>query len=441
MESQLNVQNYSSPSSSDLLRPPGLSEEDNAPVNVDAILQSLLGRESERFGMATAVLRGERIIAQGAAGVRKRGAAASITLNDRFHLGSSTKAMTATLVAMLVEEGKLDWATTLGELLADTVKPMHPAWQKVTVRQLLAHRAGLRVDPDGPGGVFSLFRSAYARLPRSPELMQRPQARLGTVPQQRLKITIEALSRPPGIAPDTKYWYSNLGYVLAGAMLEHLTERAWEDLMRERLFQTLGISTGGFGQPGTAGKIDEPWGHSSFIGKPIDPGSTAAQFPSYYGPAGLAHMTITDWAKFIALHLRGDPANPHCQPALLKLDTFAELHALAPTTPYSKGWVMRGITRLATGEAGPAVAYRAGWFISTSSWAKGTQPGDTGRRLWHGGSNGISHSVVCIAPEIDFAVLVGCNRGLDIAIWKTRQVVKALIGTFAPKRTSGCGYE
>jgi hypothetical protein len=145
-------------------------------------------------------------------------------------------------------------------------------------------------------------------------------------------------------------------------------------------------------------------------------------------------MTVTDWAKFIALHLRGDPANPHCQAALLKLDTFAEMHAVAPTTPYSKGWVMRGITRLATGDAAPAVTYRAGWFISTASWAKGTQPGDTGRRLWHAGSNGRWNCGVVIAPEIDFAVLVACNRG--IAAWKTRQTVKALIRTFAPKQTS-----
>jgi len=72
----------------------------------------------------------------------------------------------------------------------------------------------------------------------------------------------------------------------------------------------------------------------------------------------------------------------------------------------------------------------------TSRWAKGAQPGDTGRRFWHGGSDGMSHSVVCIAPEIDFAVLVACNRGPDIAIWKTRQAVKALIRTFAPERTS-----
>jgi hypothetical protein len=56
--------------------------------NVDAILQAILGRGKERFGMAAAVLRGECIIAHGVAGVRKRGTAERITLNDRFHLGS-----------------------------------------------------------------------------------------------------------------------------------------------------------------------------------------------------------------------------------------------------------------------------------------------------------------------------------------------------------------
>ena len=425
----------------DLLRPPGSSGEDNAPINVDAILQSILGRGGERFGMAAAVLQGESIIAQGAAGVRKRGTAERITLDDRFLLNSCTKPRTATLVAMLVEEGKLNWTTTLGELFADTVKPMHPAWEKVTLRQVLAHRAGLRFDPDGLARVFNhLFLAPFASLRSGPKSIRTPRARLGpsdeTLPQQRLEIARQALSRPPGIPPDTKYWYSNVGYTLAGAVLEHLTGRAWEDLMRERLFQPLGISTGGFGPPGTAGKTDQPWGHSPVVGKPLDPGRPAAEFPLFYGPAGLAHMTITDWAKFIGLHLRGDPANPHCQAALLKLDTLAELHAVAPATTYSKGWVMRGITRLATGDAGPAVTYRAGWFISTSSWAKGTRPGDTGRCLWHGGSNGISHTVMCIAPEIDFAVLVACNRGLDIALRKTRQAARALIRAFAPKRTS-----
>ncbi len=424
---------------SDPLRPASLSHgkmEDNVPANVDAILQSILGRWAESFGMAAVVLQGNCIVAQGVAGVRKRGAADRITLDDRFLLNSCGKAMTATLVAMLVEHGRVNWTTTLGELFADTVKPMHPAWEKVTLRQVLAHRAGLRIDPDGLGRVFNLLRAPFANLRSGPGLMQPPRSRLGTLPQQRLEIARQALSRAPTNPPGTKFVYSNEGYVLAGAVLEHLTGRAWEDLMRERLFQPLGISTGGFGQPGAAGKTDQPWGHSSFVGKPIDPGSPAAQFPMYYGPAGTAHMTITDWAKFIGLHLCGDPANPHGQAALLKPDAFAEMHAASPATTYFKGGrVLRGAISLATGDDTPAVTYNAGWFISPAGWAKGIRPGDTGRRLWHGGSNGLSHSVVSIAPEIDFAVLVACNRGLDIATWKTRQATRALIRTLAPNHT------
>ena len=103
------------------LSPAGLPDgnvEDNAPVNVDAILQSILGRGCERFGMAAAVLRGESIIAQGVAGVRKGASAERITLDHRFHLGSCTKAMTATLVAMLVEESKLNWTTQTRRICA-----------------------------------------------------------------------------------------------------------------------------------------------------------------------------------------------------------------------------------------------------------------------------------------------------------------------------------
>jgi hypothetical protein len=98
---------------------------------------------------------------------------------------------------------------------------------------------------------------------------------------------------------------------------------------------------------------------------------------------------------------------------------------------------MRGLNFLATGDAAPAVTYCAGWLISTASWARGTHPAHTGRRLWHAGSNGRWNCGVVIAPEIDFAVLVACNRGwLGIAAWKTRQALKALIRTFAPKQTS-----
>jgi CubicO group peptidase (beta-lactamase class C family) len=370
---------------------------DGTPVNLDSILQSLLGRWAKSFGMAAVVLRGDGIVAQGVAGVRKKGAAERITLNDRFHLGSCGKAMTATLFAVLVEEGRLSWTDTLGGIFAGTIKDIHPVWEKITLPQLLAHGAGLRFVPE------SALRS---RVVSSQD----------NLPNQRLEIATHTLSRPPDRPPRANFsWlsYSNVGYVLAGAALEHVTGRGWEDLMRDRLFLPLGITTGGFGPPGDAGKTDQPWGHSWIKGKPIDPGSPAAELPLFYGPAGLAHMAVTDWAKFVGIHLRGDPANPHRQAALLKPDAFAELHTNATAGTYS-----------------------AGWKINTATWAKGDRPGDIGRYLWHAGSNGRWFCAVSMAPVMDFAVLVACNRGPDIAVWKIRQAGKALIRTFAPKNIS-----
>jgi hypothetical protein len=146
----------------------------------------------------------------------------------------------------------------------------------------------------------------------------------------------------------------------------------------------------------------------------------------------LTHMTIADWAKFIALHLRGDSANPHFQPTVLNAETFSEMHAATPATTYFKGgWGLRAMTFLATGDTSPAVTYNAGWFVSHAPWAKGARPADTGRRLWHAGSNGMWTSAVTIAPEIDIAILIACNRGPDIPAWKIGQTIKALIRAYA----------
>jgi CubicO group peptidase (beta-lactamase class C family) len=209
--------------------------EENATANVDSMLQSILGRWAKSFGLAAVVLRVNCIVGRGVAGVRRKGAVDRVTLDDRFHLGSCGKAMTATLVAMLVEEGRLSWTDTLGGIFAGTIKDIHPAWEKVTLPKLPAHCAGMRLDAS------RALRSRQG----SPD----------SLPNQRLEIARFTLFRAPDSAPRAKFtWlrYSNIGYTIAGAVLEHVTGHSWEDLMRDRLFLPLGLTTGGFGPPGAA---------------------------------------------------------------------------------------------------------------------------------------------------------------------------------------------
>src|SRR5438477_2595405 len=85
-----------------------------APRDVSALLAPIIGKHDVP-GMVGAIVEGDAIVASGAVGVRKRGEVSKITINDRFHIGSCTKTMTATLCAMLVEEGKLSWDRTCAQ--------------------------------------------------------------------------------------------------------------------------------------------------------------------------------------------------------------------------------------------------------------------------------------------------------------------------------------
>jgi CubicO group peptidase (beta-lactamase class C family) len=108
-------------------------------------LSSLLAPVNQKHnlpGMAAAVVHNGETVALGVAGVRTRGKPDKIAAADRFHIGSDTKAMTAVLCAILVDEGKLKWGQTIGETFPELKKSMHSQYQAVTLEQLLTHRCG-----------------------------------------------------------------------------------------------------------------------------------------------------------------------------------------------------------------------------------------------------------------------------------------------------------
>jgi D-alanyl-D-alanine carboxypeptidase len=340
-------------------------------------------------GMAALALRGDQIAGQFVAGVRKLNGADRVTPADRFHLGSETKAMTATLVALLVAEGKLQWTTTLGEIFSASGRNMAPGWKNVTLHQILGHRAG---------------------FPRHSGAAERQRnARTAPVAALRREFAATVLAVAPQSPPGTKFEYSNTGYIVVGAALEQIMGTTWEELIQQRLFAPLGIKTGGFGAPGTPGQTNQPWGHRA-NGAAIDPGSPEADNPRIYGPTGTVHMAMGDWAKFIALHLRGDPANPQRQATLLSADAFAHLHAPVD---------------------GERFGYACGWGVMQRPWAKGESAGAIGRVLNHGGSNTLWLCVAWVAPEIDFAALVCCNRVGDNAAKACDDAAGLLIRKFA----------
>ena len=283
------------------------------PRDVSGNLERIRDKHQIPAMAAAAIVDGE-IVAIGAAGVRCVDDPTPVTINDIWHLGSCTKSMTASVAAMLVEEGKLAWDTTMSDVLSEI--DMKEAWCRVTLEDLLVHRGGAPHEP-----------------PR--HLWKQACEQNGTPTEQRLAFIRGILAEEPEKPPGTKWIYSDSGYAIAGAMMERVTGQAWEDLMRERLFLPLGMMSAGFGAPATPGKVDQPWGHLGDEApfKPVPPGPMADNPPAL-GPAGAVHCSIADFARYTAWHVAGDRGEGW----LLEPETFKKLHEPDEDQTYGMGW-------------------------------------------------------------------------------------------------------
>ncbi|XBQ14878.1 MAG: serine hydrolase domain-containing protein [Oceanicaulis sp.] len=253
---------------------------------------------------------------EGVAGVRLEGGEAAVQPGDFWHMGSNTKAMTATLAARLVEQGVIAWDTTLGAALAGLDLQIHPDLAEATLADLLAHRGGVTAN----AGMLTALRIAGADADRD-------------VQADRL-VYAEAVTSQPG-GPRGAYLYSNAGYVLAALMLEQAAGAPYETLMRREVFGPLGMDGAGWGPPGEAGAEDQPRGHSGglFGGlQPREPGARADNPPAL-NPAGRAHLPLADLADFLRAHAdRPD--------GYLGADSWARLQT-PPEGDYALGWGVR----------------------------------------------------------------------------------------------------
>ena len=341
------------------------------PLAGDAAVTGILKPIRQKFGvpaMAAALVTSAGIQFVGAVGVRKRGTDVPVALDDLWHLGSDGKAMTSTLIARLVERGRLKWDSTLAEIFPELAPQMNPGFQKVTLLQLLSHHAG---------------------LPANLELADYPGDDTVAL---RLRALREETAKQPQHPPGSAYEYSNLGYIIAGAVVEKVTGQSWERAVSNEVFAPLQMTSAGFGGTGTPGQIDQPWPHTADGGPTRENGPTLDN-PPVMGSAGRIHCSIQDLAKFVQDQLRGDRG----ETALLKPATYQTLH-----TPPCGG------------------DYALGWLVVERGWGGG-------KVLNHGGDNTMNCANVWIAPQRDFAILVCVNQGGDTAFQATDEAVGELI--------------
>jgi D-alanyl-D-alanine carboxypeptidase len=253
-------------------------------------LSSFLEPFQKRAGLpaiAAEVWKGGELVASGVTGVRKSHDSTRATMEDQWHLGSNTKAMTATLVGLLIDRGQLHWDDTLANLFrGETVAS---GYADVTLRELLQHRGGAPANPP----LSVILRMMWD----------------GEDGGARLRAVRAVLASPPA-GKRGKFVYANTGYMILGAVLERVTGATWEELMKRELFDPLKMSSCGFGAPGIGDRA--------------------------MGPAGRVHCSLADWGKFLRMHLAGERG----ETTLLSPETIALLHAPPEKGHYAAGWVV-----------------------------------------------------------------------------------------------------
>jgi CubicO group peptidase (beta-lactamase class C family) len=358
------------------------SSYDGAPRSDGPASASLSGlitdlrKQNKLVGLAAMVMVDGQVVASAAHGERKKGSGVPIELGDRWHLGSITKSITATMIARLVESGQMKWTDTIGERFP--VATIHEDWKSVTLQQLLTHTSGAPAN-------FSLR-------------VRRKEPALGPeCTQARRKAVMDVIAEKPAHPPGEKFAYSNVGYTIAGAMAESATGVSWEDLVKREVFKPLELSDSGFGPPKSpSATLDQPRGHLRVLGWKVSADDDMDNTP-IMGPAGAVHMTLSNLCKYATEHLRGELGSGE----LLAAETYKRLHT-PKLQDYACGWVVKQPTSEI-----PHTVY------------------------WHNGSNTMWYALVVFIPEKNMVVAVTSNdcdiEKAEAAAW---EIVKTSVKQF-----------
>ncbi|MET7283069.1 serine hydrolase [Kribbella sp. NPDC005582] len=220
-------------------------------------------------GATLGILRGDELV-QAATGVLNKKTGVEVTTDSLFQIGSITKVWTTTLVMQLVEEGLLDLDAPLIAVLPELKLSDPDAAKQVTMRHLLTHTSGIDGDVFEDTGRGDDCLEKYAEL-------------LASVSQ----------NHPLGAT----WSYCNSGFSLAGRVIEKLTGKTWDQVLRERIITPLELEH-------TVTLPEEALLHRAAAGHVNgDQLAPVWGLQRSAGPAGLISSTVADVLAFAKLHL------------------------------------------------------------------------------------------------------------------------------------------
>jgi CubicO group peptidase (beta-lactamase class C family) len=309
-------------------------------------------------GLAIAIVRNDSVIYTHGFGTLALGSSTPVDDHTLFEIGSSSKAFTATLVAMLVSDGKMKYDERLADLLPGFRLYDPVANTEVTVRDALTHRAGL------PRGELAWLGAGVSRD--------------------------EVLHRLRFLKPESPFrsrWsYQNMMYLAAGEAAAKAAGDSWDHLVVQRIFTPLGMTSTFTSVPADNRNVATPHGliGDSVYTKPhMDIQDVA--------PAGAIVSNARDMAQWLRFQLNDGTVNGK---RLVSHVALAETHApqilMAP-----------GVNPRTVSDTAPATtlfsAYGMGWMVEDYHHLL----------MWqHGGNTDGMTTAVGMLPEKKFGVVV-----------------------------------
>jgi len=311
-------------------------------------------RDFQVPGMAVAVVQEDRLVYSKGFGVKETGKQELVDPHTRFQVGSTSKAFTATLVASLVDEGKLGWKDRVVTHLPDFAMADPWVTKEFQVRDLMAQHSGMKPYA---GDILAMI--GYGR-----EDIIRSTAHIAPVYSFR-----------------SEFSYVNNLWVTAAATVEAKTGKSWEQNLQERIFDPLGMAESSASQEALFKSGNAATFHVLDEGKvkPLSRDWPLFYWPYVYGPAGGINSNVLDMAKWVRMQLAEGSFEGK---TVVGKENLAYTHE--PQTPI----------------AGGKNAYCLGWVKSEYEPCP---------LVWHNGATTGSGTLVMMAPRLDLGIVILSN--------------------------------
>jgi CubicO group peptidase (beta-lactamase class C family) len=294
---------------------PADTADEELAVRLDRLEQELERARVEHHvpGMAAALVKDGEVVWSKGFGHADVEGDVSVTPETLFAIGSTTKAFTATLVGIMIDEGRMSWDDPVVRHLPEfRLKVDAEGETQLTVRDLLCHRSGFpRMGLLWVAGALS-----------------------------REEVFARASLAEPTAALGSKFLYNNVAYTAAGEATARAAHTPWEELLRDRLLEPLGMHD-------TVISADpEATPHLARGYEWRDAEGTLRRVPkrdiSVIAPAGAIDSNVLDMAKWVRLLLTHGEVDGRRLVSADAIDETWKSHiAIAPSVEYGLGWMLR----------------------------------------------------------------------------------------------------